>query len=274
MRWIVATVVATVALVLVVFKVFESGSDARGFCVATVGDRTVEVDLEQAKWAALMAAKAQQRGLPPRATTIAIATAYQESKIRNIDYGDRDSVGLFQQRPSQGWGTVEQILDPQYSITKFYDALEKLDDYESMEITDAAQAVQRSGFPEAYADHEADARVLASSLRGFSPAAFACSTDLTTESSTSADLEDYLNAAFGRVRVDSDPSSGQSAIALTGEDVDSRGWALAQFLVANSTEFRISEVTFDDMRWEAGQSEPGWEPTEDASRTEVRFVRR
>lgn len=274
MRWIVATVVATVALVLVVFKVFESGSDAGGFCVATVGDRTVEVDLEQAKWASLMAAKAQQRGLPPRATTIAIATAYQESKIRNIDYGDRDSVGLFQQRPSQGWGTVEQILDPQYSITKFYDALEKLDDYESMEITDAAQAVQRSGFPEAYADHEADARVLASSLRGFSPAAFACSTDLKAESSTSADLEEYLDAAFGRVRVDTDPSSGQSAIALTGRDVDSRGWALAQFLVANSTEFRISEVTFDDMRWEAGQSEPGWEPTEDASRTEVRFVRR
>jgi hypothetical protein len=216
---------------------------------------------------------AQERGLPPRATTIAIATAYQESKIRNIDYGDRDSVGLFQQRPSQGWGTVEQIMDPTYSIGRFYDALVKIDDYESLEITVAAQSVQRSAFPSAYADHEADARVLASSLRGYSPGAFACATDLKAGSGT-ADLETYLDEAFGRVRVDSDPSSGQHAIALTGDDQDTRGWALAQFLVANSTEFRIAEVTFDDMRWEAGQNEPGWRPTEDASRTEVRFVRR
>ena len=273
MRWIVATVVSTVVLVLVVFKLFEDGIESRDFCVATVGDRTVEVDLEQAKWAALIAAKAQERGLPPRATTIAIATAYQESKIHNIDYGDRDSVGLFQQRPSQGWGTVEQILDPHHAIDRFYDGLVKIDGYESMEITEAAQAVQRSGFPEAYADHEADARVLASALRGYSPAAFSCATD-PQSGSASADLEEYLDDAFGRVRVDSDPSSGRSAIALTGKDVDARGWALAQFLVANSTEFRIAEVTFDDMRWEADQDEPGWAPTEDASRTEVRFVRR
>lgn len=273
MRWIVATVVATMALVLVVFKVYEHEAQSRDFCVATVGDRTVEVDLEQAKWSALIAATGQQRGLPPRATTIAIATAYQESKIRNIDYGDRDSVGLFQQRPSQGWGSVEQIMDPAYSIGKFYDGLVKIDGYESMEITDAAQAVQRSGFPEAYADHEADARVLASALRGYSPAAFACATD-PTSGSVSSDLEEYLDEAFGRVRVDTDPSSGRSAIALTGDDIDARGWALAQFLVANSTEFRIAEVTFDDMRWETDQDEPGWHPTEDASRTEVRFARR
>lgn len=273
MRWIVVTVVATVALVIGVLKVFETGIATTGYCVASVGDRTVEVDVEQAKWASLMAAMAHQRGLPPRATTIAIATAYQESKIRNIDYGDRDSVGLFQQRPSQGWGSVEQILDPIYSIGKFYDALVKIDDYESMAITEAAQAVQRSAFPSAYADHEADARVLASALRGYSPAAFACSTD-PQAGSTGADLEGYLNDAWGRVRVDSDPSSGQHAIVLTGDEIGTRGWALAQFLVANSTEFSIAEVTFDDMRWEANQDEPGWRPTEDASRTDVRFVRR
>lgn len=271
MRWIVATVVSTVVLVLVVFKLFEDGMTSSGYCVAQVGDRTVEVDAEQAKWASLMAAKAYERDLSPRAVTIAIATAYQESKLRNIDYGDRDSVGLFQQRPSQGWGTVEQIMDPRYSIGKFYDALVKVDGYESMEITDAAQAVQRSGFPEAYADHEADARVLASALRGYSPAALACSTD--PEAGTSTDLESYLDEAWGRVRVDSDPSSGQSSIVLSGEDVGVRGWALSQFLVANSTEFGISEVAFDDMRWEAGQEDPGWEPTEDASRTRITFRR-
>jgi len=271
MRWIVATVLSTVALVVVVFQLFEGGTQGSGYCVAQVGDTTVEVDAEQAKWAALMAAMAHERDLSPRATTIAIATAYQESKIRNIDYGDRDSVGLFQQRPSQGWGTVEQILDPRYAIAKFYDGLVKVPDYESMEITEAAQAVQRSGFPEAYADHEADARALASALRGYSPAAFACSTD--PEAGTSSDLEEYLDEAWGRVRVDTDPSSGQSSIALSGEEIGTRGWALAQFLVANATEYSITSVTFDDMRWEAGQEDPRWEPTEDASRTQVRFTR-
>lgn len=271
MRWIVATVASTVVLVLVVLKLFEGGMTGAGYCVARVGDTTVEVDVEQAKWASLMAAMAHERDLTPRATTIAIATAYQESKIRNIDYGDRDSVGLFQQRPSQGWGTVEQIMDPRYSTGKFYDALVEIDDYESMEITDAAQAVQRSGFPEAYADHEADARALASALRGHSPAAFACATD--SQAGTSTDLEAYLDESWGGVRVDSDPSSGQHSIALSGREIGIRGWALAQFLVANSTEYSITEVTFDDMRWEAGQEEPGWDPTEDASRTQVRFKR-
>ena len=109
-------------------------------------------------------------GLPARAASIALATAYQESKLRNLDDGDRDSLGLFQQRPSQGWGTEKQMLDPDYATNAFYDALAKVDGYREMEITEAAQAVQRSGLPEAYADHEEDARALASALTGNSPA--------------------------------------------------------------------------------------------------------
>ena len=66
---------------------------------------------------------ASRRGLPERAVTIALATAMQESKLRNIGHGDRDSLGLFQQRPSQGWGTARQIQDPVYSAAKFYDHL-------------------------------------------------------------------------------------------------------------------------------------------------------
>ena len=92
-----------------------------------------------------------RRGLPARAASIALATAYQESKLRNLDHGDRDSLGLFQQRPSQGWGTAKQIQDPYYATNAFYDALVKIDGYQTMRITEAAQEVQRSGFPEAYA---------------------------------------------------------------------------------------------------------------------------
>ncbi|NYI03446.1 cell wall-associated NlpC family hydrolase [Allostreptomyces psammosilenae] len=83
-----------------------------------------------------------------------MATALQESSLRNLSYGDRDSLGLFQQRPSQGWGTAEQIQDPVYASTKFYEGLLAVDGWESMTLTQAAQAVQRSDFPDAYAKWE------------------------------------------------------------------------------------------------------------------------
>ena len=143
-------------------------------CVAEVDGVTVSLDLEQSRHAALIAAVATARGLPARAITIALATAYQESDLRNVDYGDRDSLGLFQQRPSQGWGTAAEVQDPTYATNAFYDALVQITDYRELPVTEAAQAVQRSAFPGAYADHEADARVLASALSGNSPAAFSC----------------------------------------------------------------------------------------------------
>src|SRR3954454_4550345 len=143
-------------------------------CTAEVGGHAVVLDPSQARYAGLIAAIAVQRGMPARAASIALAAAYQESDLRNLRGGDRDSAGLFQQRPSQGWGTLAEIRDPVHAANAFYDALAKVPGYEQLEITVAAQAVQRSGFPEAYADHEADARALASALSGNSPGAFSC----------------------------------------------------------------------------------------------------
>ncbi len=108
--------------------------------------------------------------MPARAATIALATAYQESKLYNIEHGDRDSLGLFQQRPSQGWGTRGADPGPLLLDQRLLRRAGEVDGYEAMRITEAAQVVQRSGFPEAYADHEADARALASALTGNSPA--------------------------------------------------------------------------------------------------------
>ena len=110
-------------------------------CRTRVGGLVVDLSTEQAENASTISAVAVRRGLPARAASIALAVAFQESKLRNIDYGDRDSVGLFQQRPSQGWGTAAQIQDPFYSAGKFYDALEKVDGYQRMRITEAAQRV-------------------------------------------------------------------------------------------------------------------------------------
>lgn len=103
---------------------------------------------------------ADQRRLPARAKLVILATGFQESGIRNLTYGDRDSVGWLQQRPSSGWGTVAQIMDPAYGAGKFYDALVRVPGWQGMPVTVAAQAVQISAFPDAYAKWEASARAL------------------------------------------------------------------------------------------------------------------
>ena len=256
-------------------------------CVAQVGDVTVELDPEQAENAALIAAIGQRRGLPARAVSIALATAYQESKIRNLDHGDRDSVGIFQQRPSQGWGTEAQIQDPWYATNRFYDELEKVDGFESMRITEAAQKVQRSGFPEAYEDHAADARVLASALTGYSPGgAFTCVVR-TDEAKTQKAGQDGLTKRAERVRRNVERAFGDLSLGgfqpggvssghmrnsahYDGRAIDifvrpinpdnnRRGWAIAQYLVAQADRLRIEHVIFDDRIWTEGtRSEKGW----------------
>ncbi|MFI5688401.1 C40 family peptidase [Streptomyces sp. NPDC051636] len=109
---------------------------------------------EQLPNAKVIVATGIQLGIPARGQVVALATALQESALRNLDHGDRDSVGLFQQRPSQGWGTREQIMDPVYASKKFYNALKSVKGWESMPVTVAAQKVQKSGYKEAYAKHE------------------------------------------------------------------------------------------------------------------------
>lgn len=106
--------------------------------------------------------------IPNYGIVIALATAAQESTLRNLDYGDRDSVGLFQQRPSSGWGTVQQIRDPRYATRAFFGGpasptpgatrgLLDIDGWQNLSVTEAAQAVQRSAFPKAYAKWEVSA---------------------------------------------------------------------------------------------------------------------
>jgi len=121
--------------------------------VAVVGPCTVAgvtLTPEQLRNAATIAEVARSRGLPDRAVVIGLATAMQESRLRNLDYGDRDSLGLFQQRPSQGWGTPEQIQDPIYAAGRFYDHLVAVPHWESGDLTTVADTVQRSAYPLAY----------------------------------------------------------------------------------------------------------------------------
>ena len=255
-------------------------------CRATADGYTVALTAEQAENASIIAAVAERRALPARAISIAIATAYQESKLENLRGGDRDSLGLFQQRPSQGWGTREQILDPRYAAGAFYDALVKVEGYREMPITEAAQRVQRSAFPEAYADHEKDGRTVASAMSGYSPASFSCTTpepDAVDEEMTDSGLTPRAESVRGDVAesfgdlpmggfapggVESGHMSESAHYEGRAIDVffrpagganTRRGWVLAHYLVANADRLAIRHVIFDDRIWTAGgRSEDGW----------------
>ena len=102
--------------------------------------------------------------IPKRGQIIAIAAAMQESKLYNLGNlgvnNDHDSLGLFQQRPSMGWGSPAEVTDPVYAATAFYLALKRVPGWGSMAVTVAAQRVQRSGYPDAYAQWEKDATAL------------------------------------------------------------------------------------------------------------------
>jgi hypothetical protein len=216
---------------------------------------------DQAWNASLIAAIGVRRGLPARAVSIALATAYQESKIRNLAHGDRDSLGLFQQRPSQGWGTPAQISDVYYSINKFYDALEKIPGYETMRITEAAQRVQRSGYPEAYDEHAPDARALASALTGYSPGGtFTCVVREPDGPGTAAAAISALARAYGDLDVARTGSRQDITVTVPADQDGSRlGWSVAAFLLAHAPDLDVTSVTFDGHRWRTGDaSQDGW----------------
>ncbi|MGN6132697.1 MAG: hypothetical protein ACTHOK_20395 [Nocardioidaceae bacterium] len=260
-------------------------------CSARVAGLTVDLSTEQAENASVIAAVGVRRDLPARAVSIALATAMQESKLRNLDHGDRDSLGIFQQRPSQGWGTRAQITDPYYAANRFYDELQKVHGYQSMRITEAAQRVQRSGYPEAYDEHAADARSLASALTGYSPAKFSCVVHSSSFDRLPAQHEgaDGLTPRAERVRRDVEKAFGQQSLGgfapggvssghmsgsahYDGRAVDiffrpvsaahkRHGWAVAAYLVAQAKRLDIDHVIFDGRIWSRGsKSEQGWRP--------------
>ncbi|MGW3240361.1 C40 family peptidase [Streptomyces olivaceus] len=124
----------------------------------------LDLPAEQVPNAATIVATGLSLDVPKKGQIIALATAMQESRLRNLGYGDRDSLGLFQQRPSQGWGSAQQIRDPAYASEQFYQHLLTVDGWQQMTVTQAAQAVQRSGLPDAYAQWEDLATALQSAI--------------------------------------------------------------------------------------------------------------
>jgi hypothetical protein len=236
----------------------SSDEKTLGQCTTKVGRLTVVVTDTQARNAALISGIAMRRGMPAHAATIALATALQESRLYNLRGGDRDSLGLFQQRPSQGWGTRAQVLDPVHATNSFYDALNRVAGYDTLPVTVAAQRVQRSGYPSAYAVYQDDARALASALTGYSPAAFWCHLPAPSGSGLPAArranaVRRALAPAYGPVSV----RVGAGAHLEVSVSSRTRGWALASYLVSRAQRLRLSSVTYDGRGWDSG-SDAGW----------------
>ncbi len=228
----------------------------RPHCTATAQGNSTDLDPEQAGNAAIIAGAAVKRGLPARAATIGIATALQESKLVNVTGGDRDSLGLFQQRPSQGWGTPAQIRDPVYATNAFYDVLVKIEGYQDLPITTAAQKVQRSAFPAAYAEHEPEARVLASALTGYSPAGLTCV--LTRVDGAPGRPADVVAAASREIGARGTVEGSSVRFTPTGRTATATAWAVAQWAVARADGLKVTSVQTAGQRWDRDRPDRGW----------------
>ncbi|MGP3967991.1 hypothetical protein [Streptomyces sp. 6N223] len=259
------TVLLLAATAAYVVTRYDSDDPPEPHCAVSghSGEVAFTTEHQQAANAATIEAVGSARGLSERAVTIAIATAMQESRLLNIDYGDRDSLGLFQQRPSQGWGSAEEVLDPVYAAGQFYDHLVEVPDYETLPLTEAAQAVQRSAYPDAYAQHEQEAEVLAAALTGRRAAALNCVVGSEPVQGRPAEVRERIRRQFGgRVPVSGDGATLTCPAGAEGEP--GQGWELAHWAVAHAAELGIQRIDYGERVWEADRSEEGWrEATEE-----------
>lgn len=192
----------------------------------------------QLQHAATINAVGLRLDLPERARVIALATALQESSLRNLPDGDRDSLGLFQQRPSQGWGTQAQVQDPRYAATAFYTHLRRVPGWAALPVTEAAQRVQRSAYPDAYAQWEAVSRQLARALTGELPAGLACQFDGVPLPSGGVRAQQRATAELGPGGLGRTRSRAQT-------------WATASWLVAHASTYGITTVSVAGRSWQA-----------------------
>jgi hypothetical protein len=228
------TLAAVAVGAVFVVRAIRSSPSPTPECVASAGSAKYVMDLDQAANAATIAAVGKRLGMPDHAVSVALAAALQESKLRNLTYGDRDSLGLFQQRTSQGWGSREEILDPVYAATAFFTHLRRVQGWESMPVADAAQRVQRSAGGYAYAQWESQARAMAQALTGQVTAGLTCT--YNSPQPTSGTLETAATRELG---------PGVLHAALEPR----RGWTVASWVVAHAYRYRVSHISYGGRTW-------------------------
>src|SRR5436305_456673 len=206
--------------------------------------RTYGLDLAQARNATTIAAVGKRLGMPDHAVSIALATAYLESGLHNLDHGDRDSLGLFQQRPSQGWGTPAQITTPHYAAASFYRHLARVPGWQTMPVTQAAQKVQRSALPGGYAQFEPAARAIAEALTGEVPAGFTCRVSFPP-GAPAVGPQEAMGSEVGLTTL-SQPLAAP------------KGWTMSSWLIGRAADYKIAVVSFSGQKWSASPGQ--WTP--------------
>lgn len=224
-------------------------------CLVHASGFDVPLTSGQAGIAAIIAGVAAHRSMPVRAVTIAYATALQESDLANLPYGDRDSVGVFQQRPSQGWGTRRQLLDPVYATGRFFAALAKVPGYQHLLIYQAAQAVQHSADGQAYGQYSGQGAAMASGFTGQLPHDVWCWYGAGVHGPHRlAAAGRQLARAFGKMTLGhaGDP---MMSVRVRGQ---SAGWAVAAWLVTHADTYGIRHVSYQGYQWSAASGQKGW----------------
>jgi hypothetical protein len=239
LRWGAASVVALALVAGGGYLVLRPGpAQVLAQCTGTVGKAGYYMDVDQGRNATTIAAEAHKLGLPAHAISIGLAAALQESKLRNLSYGDRDSLGLFQQRPSQGWGTPAQLQQSTYAAAAFFRGLAKVPGWETLAIYQAAQKVQRSADASAYAVWDTESRTIAQGLTGQVPAGFSC-----TYPSVPASSADTAHLLASQAR-------GALGDGAFDRGIDaSYGWIVASWLVSRATTYAVDRVGFDGWTW-------------------------
>lgn len=241
----ILSIVTVVALVIAGFAITRVLHDDTTSCHVRLAKSRYTLQLDQAEHATTIAAVGKRLGLADHAVTVALAAALQESNLHNLAHGDRDSLGLFQQRPSQGWGSATQVMDPNYAAEAFFTHLTKVNGWENLPVTTAAQEVQHSGAPQAYARWELEARALAIATTGEEGATFTCHGPTPKAAAAKRALQPAMTAELGPIN-----------LADTLET--QRGWTVASWLVAHAQRFGISAVTFKGRRWTPSRGT--WQP--------------
>jgi hypothetical protein len=238
-------------------------------CQAGSGEQATTLETDQAVIAATIAGVAARHRLPEQAVTIALAAALQESKLHNLDYGDRDSVGIFQQRPSEGWGPTADLEDPVYATTKFFAALTRIRQYTSMPVFEAAQDVQHSADGSAYAQWAGLAAQLADYFTGQSPHGVSCWFTPAGKPGQAnlAGAMQRIAQTFGpagrkavvtRVTLTRSGKKGTGSSAVLHVQQAS-AWTVAGWLVANAQDYGLSQVRYAGYVWKAATGSMGWQ---------------
>jgi hypothetical protein len=223
-------------------------------CVVHGRSYAVPLTAGQAGIAATIAGVADQRSMPERAVTIAYAAALQESDLENLSYGDRDSVGVFQQRPSQGWGTRAQLLDPVYASTRFFGALAHVTGYQHLQIYQAAQAVQHSADGYAYSQFASQGTQMADGFSGERAHAVWCWYGSVARPARLAAASRALAKTFGPLRL----TRAGDPTMLVRVKHPSAGWAVAAWLVSHADSYGIRTVRFHGFAWSVTHGQKGW----------------